>query len=71
MEGWTLSDAAGNTFTFPALTLFNAQVRLHTALGLNTPSDLYWGRAEPAWGNGELITLSDREGRQVDAYIVQ
>jgi len=71
LEEWTLSDAEGNTFTFPAITLFtDMQVRVHSAAGGSTPSDLYWGRATPAWNGGELITLRDRPGTVVDTYIV-
>lgn len=71
LEGWTLSDAEGNTFVFPALTLFtDAEVRVHSAAGSPTPRDLYWGRVAPAWGGGELITLRDAAGNVVDTYIV-
>jgi len=71
LEGWTLSDAEGHTFTFPALTLFtDAQVRLHSAAGLSTPTDLYWGRSAPAWKGGILITLRDAARNVVDTYIV-
>ena len=71
LEGWRLSDAEGNSFTFPAITLFaNTQVRMHSAAGRSTPSDLYWGRATPAWNGGELITLHDQAGNVVDTYIV-
>jgi len=71
LEGWTLSDVEGNIFTFPALTLFTgAQVRVHSTVGNNTPGDLYWGRTEPAWNGGELITLRDAAGNVVDTYIV-
>jgi LysM repeat protein len=71
LEGWTLSDAEGNTFTFPALILFtDAEVHVHSAAGSATPSDLYWGRASPAWSGGELITLRDAAGDVVDTYIV-
>jgi len=71
LEGWTLSDAEGHTFTFPALTLFtDAQVRLHTAAGVSTPTDLYWGRDTPAWKGGILVTLRDTAGNVVDTYIV-
>ena len=71
LERWTLSDAEGNTFTFPALTLFtDAEVRVHSAAGSPTPSDLYWGRVAPAWSGGELITLRDVAGNVVDTYIV-
>jgi LysM repeat protein len=71
LEKWTLSDAAGNAFTFPALTLYtDAQVRVHSSAGSSTPSDLYWGRADPAWAGGTLITLRDAAGHVVDTYIV-
>lgn len=71
LEGWTLSDAEGNTFVFPALTLFEgAEVRVHSAAGTSTPVDLYWGRTMPAWSGGELITLRDAAGEVVSTYIV-
>jgi len=71
LEGWTLSDAEGNVFTFPTIALFdNAQIRVHSTPGRSTPSDLYWGRAVPAWNSGELITLRDGTGSVVDTYIV-
>lgn len=71
LEGWTLSDAEGNTFTFPTITLFaETQVRVHSPVGSSTPSDLYWGRATPAWNGGELITLRDAARSVVDTYIV-
>lgn len=71
LEGWTLSDAEGNTFIFPALTLFEgAEVRVHSAAGTSTPTDLYWGRTAPAWNGGELIVLRDAAGTTVNTYIV-
>ncbi|HEY72879.1 MAG: hypothetical protein B6I35_15450 [Anaerolineaceae bacterium 4572_32.2] len=71
LEGWTLADAEGNTFTFPALTLFSdAKVRVHSTEGNSMPGDLYWGRVNPAWSEGELITLSDATGNAIDTYIV-
>lgn len=71
LEGWTLSDAAGNLFTFPRLILFpGGEVAVHSGPGSSTPTHLYWGRAEAAWESGELIVLRDREGAVVDTYIV-
>jgi len=71
LEGWILSNTEGTAFTFPALILFtDAEVRVHSTAGSPTPSDLYWGRAAPAWSGGELITLRDRAGSVVDTYIV-
>jgi LysM repeat protein len=71
LEKWTLSDAEENIFIFPSLILFtDGEVRIHSAVGQNTPTDLYWGRTSPAWHSGELITLKDAEGNMVDTYIV-
>jgi LysM repeat protein len=71
LEGWTVSDAEGNTFAFPALTLFtDGEVRIHSAEGQNTPADLYWDRTSPAWHSGELISLQNAEGNTIDTYIV-
>ena len=71
LEGWTLSDAEDNVFTFPTITLFaDAQIRVYSKPGRSTPSDLYWGREMPAWTTGELVTLRDGTGTAVDTYIV-
>ncbi len=71
LEGWTLSDAENNVFTFPTITLFaDVQMRVHSIPGRSTPSDLYWGRENPAWNTGELVTLRDRTGNVIDTYIV-
>jgi murein DD-endopeptidase MepM/ murein hydrolase activator NlpD len=71
LDKWTLSDAEGNSFVFPSLTLFTeAEVRIHSASGHDTPTDLYWGRTTPAWHSGELIALKNAEGATVDTYIV-
>jgi LysM repeat protein len=71
LEAWTLSNATGDQFVFPALTLFSdGAVRVHSAAGDDTPRDLYWGRTESAWQEGELITLRDADGNVVDTYIV-
>jgi hypothetical protein len=71
LEGWTLSDAEGNVFTFPTITIYtDAQIRVYTKPGRSTPSDLYWGREIPAWNAGELITLRNEVGSVVDTIIV-
>jgi LysM repeat protein len=64
LTGWTLSDAQGNVYTFPALSLFQGgAVTVHTALGRDTVTDLYWGKAEPIWQSGELASLKDPRGQ--------
>jgi LysM repeat protein len=71
LKGWTLADGEGNTFIFPAVTLFEgAVVRVHSRAGDNAPHDLYWGRAAPAWQSGEMVTLRDAAENVVDTYIV-
>lgn len=71
LEGWTLSTATGETFDFPALTIFpGATVRVHSMDGENTPRDLFWGRAESAWQPGALLTLRNAEGIVVDTHVV-
>jgi LysM repeat protein len=71
LEGWTLSSPDGGSFTFPPLTLFpDGTVWVHSTAGDDTARDLHWGRAEPAWREGELVTLRDGDGNVVDTYIV-
>ena len=71
LEGWTLSGPEGQSFTFPALTLFpESRVRVHSTAGDDTARDLYWNRTEPAWREGELVTLRDGDGNVVDTYVV-
>jgi LysM repeat protein len=71
LEAWTLASSSGDSFVLPALTLFtDGEVRVHSAEGDDTPRDLYWGRTEPVWQKGELVTLRDAAGNVVDTYIV-
>lgn len=71
LEGWSVSDAAGDQFVFPRLTLFSdAEVRVCSRGGHNSPLELFWGREAPAWRSGELIVLKDRHGTIVDTSIV-
>lgn len=71
LETWTLVSPTDDRFMFPALTLFpESEVRVHSIEGENTPRDLYWGRTESVWQEGELVTLRDGDGNVVDTYIV-
>jgi len=69
MANWTLSDVAGNTFTFPPFTLNpGASVRVWTKAGTGTATDLYWGRGSAVWDNvGDCAYLRDSAGAQVDS----
>lgn len=72
MTGWTLRDEAGATFTFPPFTLgAGAEVRVWVKTGVNSATDLYWGRGQPVWNNsGDTATLRDAGGtvRSVFSY---
>jgi hypothetical protein len=62
LSGWTLKDSQGSTYTLLQLTLYpGGTVQIHTGSGLDTASDLYWGRSEPVWESGELAALYDMQ----------
>jgi hypothetical protein len=49
LTGWTLRDGDGNIFTFPLYSLpAGGTVQIHTVIGADTVSDLYWGRSSPS-----------------------
>lgn len=63
IAGWSLSDADGNTFTFPQQLLFsNARVTVYTRAGKNTPIAFYWGKDAPIWQTDDVVTLKDKNG---------
>jgi phosphatidylserine/phosphatidylglycerophosphate/cardiolipin synthase-like enzyme len=70
MAGWKLSDAASNTYTFPAFTLpAGAEVRVWVKVGTDDAANLYWGRGSPVWNNtGDTATLRDAQGATVSTY---
>jgi LysM repeat protein len=64
LDGWTLSDAEGNSFRFPEFRMQQGSlVRIYTRQGQNTPAALFWNRDTPAWNEGETITLTDATGQ--------
>ncbi len=63
IAGWTLSDADGNSFTFPQQLLFsNARVTVYTRTGKNTPIAFFWGKDAPIWQADDVVTLKDKNG---------
>lgn len=62
MAGWTLEDGQGHVFIFPAFTLYNGAISVHTKAGQNTVIDLYWGLTEAIWTSGKVITLRNVDG---------
>ena len=70
MTGWTLSDAAGQVFTFPTFSLPDeGTLRVWTKSGVDTVTDLYWGSAVAIWDDeGDPAILREADGDLVDRY---
>jgi hypothetical protein len=71
MEGWRLVDQSGITYTFPSFKLLpGATVRVHVARGIDTTTDLYWGRTGAVWNNGgDIAYLYDASGTLVSTWV--
>ena len=64
ISNWTLSDSAGNSFTFYDTLLFaQTSIVLYTRSGTSTADARFWGRQESVWEAGEQLTLRDAQGR--------
>lgn len=71
MTGWTLRDTAGHDYVFPTgFTLgVGDYVKVHTGVGTDTATDLYWGYESYVWNDdGDTATLRDNHGNTVDQY---
>ncbi|KTG30945.1 lamin tail domain-containing protein [Haloferax profundi] len=71
LSGWTVSDAAGATYTFAEGTELSpgGVLRLHTGSGTDSAEDVYWGRSGAVWNNGgDTITVRDASGGTVLSY---
>ncbi|WP_308431567.1 lamin tail domain-containing protein [Streptomyces lucensis] len=68
LDGWTLSDEDGHTYTFRHVRLASrSTVRVHTGYGHDTRSDIYQDRRARVWDyDGDTATLRDDRGRFVD-----
>lgn len=69
--GWTLCDAAGACFTFPAAGQIPAgqQVVVYTGSGRQDGTSFYMNSGRAVWNNrGDVATLSDSSGRVVVRY---
>ena len=67
---WTLEDENNNTFSFTDGFVLapGAVVKVHTGQGNDTVTDLYWGRDDFVWDDGEVATLKDAGGEMVAQY---
>jgi len=73
MQGWTLSDADGNSYTFPNFRLWSGgNVIVHTRLGQDgsPPANFYWGKLTAIWSPGEVVTLKNDLGEVIATYPV-
>jgi LysM repeat protein len=71
LEDWTLSSSPDTSFTFPRLVLFGqGETTVYSGAGQSTPTNLYWGRSQPAWESGALVVLRDPWDAVVDTYVV-
>jgi micrococcal nuclease len=70
LAGWTLSDSAGHTYTFPETRLpGNATVRVVTGSGEDAEGVRYWGRSGAVWNNGgDTLTVRRPNGSVVLRY---
>ncbi|NEE21593.1 lamin tail domain-containing protein [Streptomyces sp. SID7499] len=68
LDGWTLQDEDGRTYTFNHYRLEGrATVRIHTGIGRDTDSDLYQDRRHYVWDNrSDTATLRNDRGRFID-----
>ncbi len=73
LAGWALDDGAGNVFTFPSVVLWSdARLHIHSGRGTDTPTDLYWNRAEPVWGDADkIVVLKNDEGAIITTFELQ
>ena len=64
ISNWTLTDSAGNTYTFYDTLLFpQTSFVLYTRSGTSTADARFWGKQESVWEPGEELTLRDAQGR--------
>jgi len=71
LTNWRLQDNGGNIYVFPELTLNKGgAVQVHTAAGVNTVIDLFWGRDTAVWQEGKTVILMDAQGIERAHYTI-
>jgi hypothetical protein len=56
-------------FQFPDIFLFSGgSIRIHTAAGENTASDLYLSQGQPAWQPQTTVILTDNKGTEISRF---
>lgn len=71
LKDWKLEGSPLGIFVFPDIFLFSGgSIRIHTAAGENTPSDLYLNQGEPAWPPGTTIILTNANNTDIFRFRV-
>lgn len=71
LAGWSLETESGDRYFFPQLILYaDGAVSVHSAAGVNSVVDLYWGRSTAAWLSGSQVRLLDPAGELHASYRV-
>ena len=71
LRDWKLEGSSLGIFVFPDIFLFSGgSIRVHTAAGQNTPSDLFLNQGEPAWPHGTTVILRDDNNSEISRYRV-
>jgi competence protein ComEC len=68
LTGWTVSNDAGESYSFPdGVTLGPGdRLTLRSGSGRDAGDELYWDAARPVWPNaGGTVLVRDDEGRRV------
>jgi micrococcal nuclease len=68
LDGWTVSDEADHTYSFPsdATLAAGASLTLHTGCGTDTETDRYWGATSAVWNNdGDTVIIENASGAVV------
>ncbi|MFF4836025.1 lamin tail domain-containing protein [Streptomyces sp. NPDC001315] len=68
LDGWTLSDEDGHTYTFDGYRLEGrSTVRIHTGYGRDSETDLYQDRRRYVWDSrADTATLRNDRDRVID-----
>ncbi|MFC7841909.1 lamin tail domain-containing protein [Streptomyces sp. NPDC057382] len=68
LDGWTLEDEDGHTYTFDRYRLEGrSTVRIHTGVGRDRATDLYQDRRHYVWDNrSDTATLRNHNDRLID-----
>jgi hypothetical protein len=71
LTNWILRNSEGTFYTFPQMELFkDGTVKVHTSAGVDSATDLYWGRTQPIWHTGDVASLFDMQGNLRATFIV-